>query len=527
MAPPAAPPRRRLTGCRFGRYLVGPVLGTGAAATVYLARLDGPHQFERLLSLKIIHDHLIDQQEFVNLFLDEARLAARLSHPNVVHIYELGREGDQLFMALEYLHGQTLANVFHKLSAASAPIPCDVVAWIGARAADGLHHAHELTDDKGDRLGLVHRDVSPQNLFLTYDGQVKVIDFGIARAEGRLAETEQGKIRGKFRYMAPEQLLGEDFDHRADLFALGVTLYELATGSALFQGKDLTDILGQILDEKIPDPQQTRPDMPSSLASLLRRTLSSNPAERPTTGAQLARELDAIVAASGFIEQKTRLARLMNDLFPDEISQRSRAIAELRAMPSPSDDTLRQDRSATPPPAPEVPTITADLPRRWSIWRIAAPAIAVTAIVASIGLAVALRSQPATRPQPEQSASVTLDIRVQPPIPASIRVAGTLVTSDPPRAAVPRGSETITVEVTADGFDPASIRLIPDRDQFIVVPLVRTAPVSPDASPEATTSVRTPASSPLRPPPVPSDSGVRPHGNPPSTPTGIVKQYPI
>lgn len=524
MATAAPPTRRRLTGCRFGRYLVGPVLGTGGAATVYLARLDGPHQFERLLSLKIIHEHLIDQREFVNLFLDEARLAARLSHPNVVHIYELGREGDQLFMALEYLHGQTLANVFHKLSTASAPLPCDVVAWIGARAADGLHHAHELTDDKGDRLGLVHRDVSPQNLFLTYDGQVKVIDFGIARAEGRIAETEQGKIRGKFRYMAPEQLLGEDFDHRADLFALAVTLYELATGTPLFQGKDLTDILAQILDENIPDPQQTRPDMPAAFASLLRRTLSSKPAERPTTGAQLARELDAIVASSGFIEQKTRLARIMNDLFPDEISERSRAIAELRAMPSPSGIETGQERSATPPPAPEVPTVSADLPRRRPIWRTAAPILVLATVLAGMGITFALRSPPAPTSQPAQSASVTLDIRVQPPTAATIRVAGTLITSDPPRITVPRGDGTIEVEVRAEGFDRASIRLIPDRDQFIVVPLVKT---SPDAAVDPVPSARPPTSGPVRPPQVPSAPAIRPSASPPTTPTGIVKQYPI
>ncbi len=529
MVAPAPAPRHRLTGTRFGRYLVGPALGTGGAATVFLARLDGPHQFERLLALKIIHEHLVGQQEFVNLFLDEARLAARLSHPNVVHIYELGREGDQLFIALEYLHGQTLASVCQRLGSASAPIPCDIAAWVGARAAEGLHHAHDLTGDDGTRLGLVHRDVSPQNLFLTYDGQVKVIDFGIARAEGRLAETEQGKIRGKFRYMAPEQLLGEDFDHRADLFALGVTIFELVTGSVLFQGKDLTDILGQILDAEMPDPRQFRPDMPLPLAALLRRTLSSNPAERPTTGAELARSLDAIVQASGFSDQKTRLARIMNDLFPDEISARTRAIADLRALqpegPSPQDPG---GPSATPPPAPEVPTVTTDLPRRRSPWRVVTPLAAAAAVlVAGASIMLSLRPASQPTPQPSLSASVAIDIRVQPPTAASVSIDGARISTDPPRAILPRSTEPISVQVTAEGFDSATIRLIPDRDQFIVVPLARAIPSAPDASPEPAPSSRPPASSPVRSAPLPTQPGPRPSGSPPSTATGIVKQYPI
>src|SRR5689334_19333199 len=176
--------KRRRIGERLGLYILGPSIGAGGAASVYLARLDGPLGFERLLAIKIVHEHLLEDKDFRAMFLDEANLAVRLSHPNIVHTYELGHQGEVLFLAMEYLRGRPLSLVYQRAFEQGAPLEYDLISWLGARCADALHYAHELKDEQGLPLKVVHRDISPDNLFLTYDGEVKVIDFGIARAEG-------------------------------------------------------------------------------------------------------------------------------------------------------------------------------------------------------------------------------------------------------------------------------------------------------------------------------------------------------
>src|SRR5260221_9703808 len=186
---PRAAPLAPLTGGALGRYLIGERLGSGGAASVYLALLRGPHNFERVLAIKVVHEHLTESEAFVSMFLDEAHLAVRLAHPGIVHSYELGRDGPYLFIALEYLAGQPLSPLLERASQRGASLPPGLVAWVGARAAEALAYAHELTDESGKRLGLVHRDVSPQNVFLTYEGRVLLIDFGIAQASGRLTHT--------------------------------------------------------------------------------------------------------------------------------------------------------------------------------------------------------------------------------------------------------------------------------------------------------------------------------------------------
>lgn len=526
MPAPDSPIHRRLTGTRLGRYMVGPALGSGATATVYLARLDGPEGFERVLALKAIHEHLFDQREFLDQFLDEAKLAVRLSHPNVVHVYEFGRDGDQLFLALEYLHGQTLANVYQRLLRTKARLPCDVIAWLGARAAEGLQHAHMLTDDHGVSLGLVHRDVSPQNLFVTYDGQIKIIDFGIARAEGRLAQTAQGKIRGKFRYMAPEQLLGGDLDHRVDIFALGATLYEVSVNAALFDGKDLTDVLAQIVDAQIPDPRQRRDDMPGALASTILKALSADPGDRQASAADLARELDGFVATSGRSDQKEQLAHQMAELFPEELAAHNKALAEVRTVQAPVEGLASLRPTSDETEAPPSGQVTSRVRVRSMAWewsvRIAI-VLGAAAVLGIVLIATTDHPDPVNSP-PAVAASVTLDIRVQPSVEAAVKIQGRVVEQRPTRAQVPRGTDPIDVEVLAQGYDRAVIKVIPDRDQFIVVPLVKAAP-APSAAPSAVPDV------PVRlQPPAPTGS---PHAPPTAKPppsstagSGIEKQYP-
>jgi len=332
--------RRRL-GERLGRYVLGPVLGAGGAASVYLARLDGPHGFERLLAIKLVHEHLLADREFSAMFLEEAKLSVRLSHPNIVHTYELGRHHDVPFIVLEYLHGKPLSAVYQRACARGEPLPYDLVAWLGARTADALQYAHTLEDDTGKPLNLVHRDISPDNLFVTYDGQLKIIDFGIARAEGRLIKTEFGQVKGKFRYMSPEYALGRSFDHTLDLFALGATLYEVALGAAAFRGADAVETVESlVLGDRI-EPTRIRPDFPDSLSAVLDRAMNTNRVVRYESGSEMSNELDACANLTSSVARE-RMSRLMAQLFRDEIQSDGAATAELRALKvAGSDETTR------------------------------------------------------------------------------------------------------------------------------------------------------------------------------------------
>ncbi len=407
---------------RLGRYLVGPRVGSGGTASVYLARLaDDP---EQLVALKIVHEHLSEEKEFIHQFLDEANLLLRLSHPNIVSVYELAREEQMLFLAIEYLDGEPLSKLFSSLRRQNLHLDPDLLAWIGARVAEGLGYAHKMTDEEGNSLGLVHRDISPQNVFITVDGRVKLIDFGIARAAGRIAQTTIGKIKGKFSYMAPEQVLSSEFDHRVDLFALGATLYEGAVGSRLFGGADETDTLHKLLFEEVPDPRTRVPDFPDELARILKHALEGKPEERYSDGGEMARDLDAFLASRGVSNAPERLAELMQSLFAAEREKRATAILELKQ----TTETLRPSGIAVK-----------QAPRRWP-WLAAAFA---AALVVGLALLVRPTSSPTitSASAPPAATTVTFEVSLDPPVPAEIRVAGRTVTGNPARASLAKNRQ--------------------------------------------------------------------------------------
>ena len=467
-------PRARFVGSRLGKYFVGARLAAGGTASVYLARLAGPHNFERLVALKIIHEHLAEEQEFVNMFLDEANLAAQLNHPNIVHVYELASEADVLFLAMEYLHGQPLSTVYRRAGELKRTLPLPLVAWIGARAAEGLHHAHELTDSNGDKLGLVHRDVSPQNIFVTYDGHVKVVDFGIARAEGRIAKTALGQIKGKFSYMSPEQALGHPFDHRADIFALGATLFEVATGTRLFKGEDEIDTLRKVVAAEIPNPRDLLPNFSEELERILRRALEPDPEERYSDGESLARDLDAMLKSLGGEDQKDHLTQVLAELFVDERATQERAITELReaAVRSEEAGTTATDETQV------ASGLDAQAPqrRRLSPVMVVGGVVALGAVIGIGGLAASGDPKPEKAPAampPPVSEQVVIDVTLQPDVEAEIKISGALVTERPARAAVDRSNVPVDVLVTAEGFRPATLSVVPDRDRAVLVPLTK------------------------------------------------------
>lgn len=219
----------------LGRYRVVDEIGVGGMASVHLARMDGPGGFQKWIAIKRIHAHLIEDESFIQMFLDEARVAARISHPNVATVFELGKHEDTYWIAMEYLHGEPLREVMRRTEELGAPMPPEIACRIIADAGEGLHAAHELLGQNGEKLNLVHRDVTPHNLFVTYDGSTKVVDFGIAKFSSRMASTRAGTLKGKLAYMSPEQVGNDQLDRRTDIFALGVVLWELTTGQRLFR----------------------------------------------------------------------------------------------------------------------------------------------------------------------------------------------------------------------------------------------------------------------------------------------------
>lgn len=398
-----------LTGARLGRYLLGERLGAGGAASVYLAQLRGPHDFERVLAVKVVHEHLTESSEFVNMFLDEANLAVRLTHPCIVHSYELGRHGPYLFLAMEYLSGQPLSKLMARSKERGERIDPRIIAWIGARASEALAYAHALTDEAGNKVSLVHRDVSPQNLFLTYDGQVKVIDFGIARAEGRLTHTGLGRIKGKFSYMAPEQMLKQNVDHRADLFALGATLYEAAVGERPFEADDEAEAIAMLLEENAPEPRERVPGFPEALSRILLHALEREPADRYADASTMARDLDEFVRATGSPETGPELARLMTSFFAAEREAQARAVASLRALEA---GKLREPLGSTTTADPMASTIRPSprRPRRRSL--VVGAVLAVSATAA--GVFLLSRRAPVERSDTAASAVLTHEKGVEP-----------------------------------------------------------------------------------------------------------------
>jgi serine/threonine-protein kinase len=301
-------------GIPFGAYRLVKRLARGGMAEVFLARQVGPEGFERPVAIKRILPHLVDSGDFVRMFLDEARVAARLQHPNIVHIYELGKVGEHYFIAMEYVPGIHAGTLIK--AAATDPLPCALVARIGADACAALHHAHTLSDDRGAPLQLVHRDVSPPNLLLSRSGILKLVDFGIAKAANLADRTRPGVVKGKFAYMSPEQTVGRRLDGRSDVFSLAVVLWELLAGQVIVSRKDPVEAMRTIRDGNLLDIQEIRRDVPDSLADALRAALAAN-REMRSTAAELGRALEAFIKSCPDLGTSMQLAEWIGTRFPD------------------------------------------------------------------------------------------------------------------------------------------------------------------------------------------------------------------
>lgn len=309
----------------FGKYQLIAGLGHGGMADVYLAAIHGPEGlgFSKLLVIKRLRPNLVEDPEFVAMLVDEARIAARLNHPNTVNTLEIGEVDGQYFIAMEYLDGQPLHRLLNRGRAAGDPMPLEHQLTVLAETLAGLHHAHELLDYDGQSLGVVHRDVSPHNIFVLYSGQTKVVDFGIAKAAGRASETKQGVVKGKMTYMAPEQAKGSaDIDRRADVFAVGIILWEALTDSRMWKDLDELTILGKLLDNDYEaSPKAVNPEVPDELDAICRKALAHRPDDRYATAEEFAEALLGYLRSTGKRPTAKELGDHVAMLFADKRQQ--------------------------------------------------------------------------------------------------------------------------------------------------------------------------------------------------------------
>lgn len=343
---------QRTVPAQLGPFIVGAKIGGGGMASVYLGRrLDESAPGLKIVALKVIREELAKDQQYLDMFTDEARILSRLDHPGIIRHVDYGKgEGEEgshhRYIAMELVIGRSLMDAWEACNRAGKHMPIDLAAYVAARVADALDYAHALRGDDGKRIDLIHRDVNPTNVFLTYDGQVKLIDFGLAKAVGRVHKSREGIVKGKVPYLSPEQITEDAIDQRTDIYALGVTLWEMTTGKRLFKrGTDLETIRA-IQAHVIPDPRETVEGLyPESLFQIVRRALAKDRADRYQTAGEMAKDLEAFLAKYG---RKTPMAHALADwieeLFPGEHMKQAGWLIDA------ADSAL--DRKTLAPPAP-------------------------------------------------------------------------------------------------------------------------------------------------------------------------------
>lgn len=297
VAEPTSPSRGQIAaGQRFGQYLLLEKIGMGGMAEVWKARSQGVEGFQKTVAIKRILQHLTDSADFVNMFVDEAKLAAQLNHDNIIQIFDLGKIGDDYYMAMEYVEGENLRGILNKSRERGEPMPAAIALMIAVRLASALGYAHRKRDFEGQELGLVHRDVSPQNVLVSYEGNVKLCDFGIVKAVAKTGHTQMGALKGKLQYMSPEQAWGRPVDQRSDLFSVGVLLFEMLTGRRLFTGDSEMQLLEAVRDCRVQAVSEANPDIPVAVDIVVAKALGRDPAERYQTADELIQALQGLLA---------------------------------------------------------------------------------------------------------------------------------------------------------------------------------------------------------------------------------------
>ena len=418
----------------LGRYRLRYRVARGGMGSVYLAQVVGAHGFERWVAIKVIHPHLAEERRFVDMFLDEARVMAPLSHPNVCSVLDFGEERGLPYIVMEYLQGEGFSSVLRR-GKESGGLPLGLALRVVADAARGLHAAHDLCAPDGTPLGVVHRDVSPQNIHVLYDGISKVVDFGVARARGRVTHSNTGEVKGKFSYMAPESASGKTVDRRSDVFSLGVVLWESLALRRLFLRDNEAETVLAILTAPVPSLAEVDVKVPAPVEDLVSGMLARNPAARIASAELAADALEGALFGLGEPWGPAQVAGWMRNRFADRFATRN---AMLRAAPLPIDEVPDVEISPTQSGQISIAGMAVPLPpRRPSRWL---PLIVIGLLLglsaaAYLLLQVGHPPQHAVRPRPPPASLPAKAPRAEPRPGAPAAVAP--VAPDEPPAPVP------------------------------------------------------------------------------------------
>jgi serine/threonine-protein kinase len=464
----------------LGEYRLITLLGQGGMARVHVAVRHGEQGLAKLLVMKVLRAELARDPEARALFLDEARVSLRLNHPNVVHTYEVGEDQGRPFLVMEFLDGQPLSSVLHRIGPHNMPLPLRL--RIVADVLEGLHHAHELKDFDGTSFDVVHRDLSPHNVFITYDGQVKVVDFGIAKAARSSSRTEEGIFKGKVSYAAPEQLELQTLDRRADIFAVGIVLWELLAGRRFGKGNEVEVFRARVHGDE-PRVKALDLELPEGLADIVDRALAVDRDQRFQTAAEMAEALERVLTGlSSNASSRRELAKLLQDHFAaDRRSVRERIDAVAfeghttgrRALHAGAGNTA----DAVVAERPEKPRPT--LARRWGV------ALVGLVVLGAVGLVIAIfAAPPALAPSVDAEANaVTLTVFATPSA-AAITLDGTLLPGNPYTGNVARDGRSRVIRVSAPGFEAQERRVKLEDNVALRVDLVASgAPGGGSATP--------------------------------------------
>ncbi|MCA9650517.1 MAG: protein kinase [Myxococcales bacterium] len=443
-------------GTRMGRYTLLHRLAVGGMAELYVARQGGIEGFEKIVALKRVLPHLAEDPQFVKMFLDEARFAASLDHPNIAHVTDIGEADGEYFFAMEYVHGANLLEVLRRGDHVPLSLECALTIVVGVAAA--LHHAHEQLGPDGRPLGLVHRDVSPSNVLISHNGAVKLTDFGIARAAARTSVTTKGQTKGKAGYMSPEQCRGDRLDRRSDIFALGILLYEVTLGVRAFYAPNDFAILGRIARADYIPPHEIDEQYPEPLAAIVARAMAKDPEDRFRTAEEVQVELEEFARDHGLRLSTVELSRTMEALFGSPAHPHT----DLGELPP-------VEPEPTPAPVPVV---------------VAAPSARLPWMLAGAGLATAVATAISLWPrQPPPGAAATPSTEAAVAGPAGVEVDASPPVG-PPGAEAPAPT-TPEPETAAAGeeLDPIDEAAAEEGDEPLADERLADGPTAEPASP--------------------------------------------
>jgi serine/threonine-protein kinase len=470
-------------------------------ANVYLALSEGASGFRKLVVIKSLREHLATSPEFCSMLLDEARLAARLNHPNVVQTYEVGTYAGRPALVMEYLEGQPLSAIVSR-SRGSGPLPLSMHLKIIAETLIGLEYAHDLTDYDGSQLYLVHRDVSPSNIIVTFDGNVKVLDFGIAKAATSSHNTNTGELKGKIAYMSPEQMLGERvIDRRADLFAVGVMIWEAAAGQRMWEGCNEVTIMRRVLNDDIPKLRDACPDVPEGLVRICDRALAVDRDNRYGSAGEIERDLDGVMAQLAETVKMKDIGRYVGSMFA-EVRSKTRKVIEEQTRVAESDDASLEpvalgellDGSATSGKVASPTVVSSRTPRfgRRPLWA----ALVALVLTAGGALFVTRRGHSAAQPipaaataasalpmlsdEPAREAPQLVDVALHGrPEAARFFWDGEPLATNPVTRTLPRDGTQHAVRIEAPGYVSREVRVTLDHSATFEMDLERATPSSP------------------------------------------------